>query len=221
MNGKSVAIVDYRMGNLFSVKHACEKVGLHAEITSSKEFIASSDAVILPGVGAFGDAMAVLNKLDLIYLLKDFIASGKPFLGICLGMQMLMSESCDFGRHKGLDVIDGAVMKFDCPKDSSGKILKVPEVQWNRIKIQKKASGSLSLLKNISDGEYMYFVHSYYVKPTHSDCVATVSHYGDIEFASSVSKKNVFGCQFHPERSGITGLSLYENFANSIDGREI
>ena len=127
-----VAIVDYNLGNLYSVKHACAHVGLHAEITSSKEAIANAHAVILPGVGAYGDAMATLHRLDLVSVLRDIAASGKPLIGICLGIQLLMTESFEFGHHRGLDVIAGQVVPFDHPREGE-RILKVPQIGWNRI----------------------------------------------------------------------------------------
>jgi len=212
-----VAIVDYGLGNLFSVKHACTHVGLEALITPSKKEIFQADAVILPGVGAFGDAMVMLEKLDLVTVLQDIAASGKPFVGICLGMQLLMTESYEFGRYKGLGIVEGPVVRFENPKEED-RILKVPQIGWNRIR-QPKLNDSVddlwagTLLQGIADGEYMYFVHSYIVQPQNNSVSLSTSRYGHIEYCSSLHFRNVFACQFHPERSGLLGVKIYQNLA--------
>ena len=215
-----IAIVDYGTGNLFSVRRACESVDLQARITSSKEDVIAAEAVILPGVGAFGDAMATLRRLDLVGALRDAAASGKPFVGICLGLQLLMSESFEFGHHKGLGVIDGSVCRFENPMSKTGKRLKVPQVGWNRIHPPTGRDACKawknSLLEGMLDGEFMYFVHSYYVRPGDGDVVLSVSRYGDIEFCSSLQRGSIFACQFHPERSGLRGLKVYENLASCL-----
>lgn len=215
-----VSIVDYGLGNLFSVKHACKKAGFDAEITSSKEDILKSDAVILPGVGAFGNAMETLKNLELADTLKEAALSGKPFLGICLGMQLLMSESDEFGNHQGLDIIKGSVVRFDKPVDDKGKRLKVPQVGWNTINVFDSSlhNGTWegSIFEGIDSGEFMYFVHSFYVKPDDPDVVLSTSEYGNIQFCSGLNYKNIYACQFHPERSGIKGLQVYHNFFNLI-----
>ena len=222
-----VAIVDYGMGNLFSVKLACESVGLYAVMTSSKQEVLSADAVILPGVGAYGDAMRTLRTLGLMTALQSFVSSGKPLMGICLGIQLLMTEGYEFGRHEGLGIIRGQVVPFDHPVEASGKALKVPQVGWNRIYgVQGNShpistdkasdnSWSNSLLSGLTNGEYMYFVHSFYVKPEDSEAVLSISRYGHIEFCSSLRYGNIFACQFHPERSGPQGLRIYRNLAAS------
>ena len=162
-----VAIVDYEMGNLFSVKRVCECIGLNAVITADRSVIMGSDAMILPGVGAFSDAMNNLRKLDLVSSINEFIATGKPFMGICLGMQLLMTESEEFGNNKGLDIIKGSVVRF--PTENSGnKRNKIPQVGWNQIFLPSFASENFwdnSPLQNIRNGEFMYFVHSYYPVP--------------------------------------------------------
>lgn len=212
-----VAIVDYGIGNLFSVKHACTQVGLKSEITSSKEKILESDAVILPGVGAFGDAMETLAKLDLIDTLKEAALSGKPFLGICLGMQLIMSESHEFGRHEGLGIFKGSVVRFDNPVDDKGRKLKVPHVGWNRIyKSRHPDTWKDTVLNELDDKDFMYFVHSFYVKPDNPDVVLSRSQYGNVEFCSSLNYKNIYACQFHPERSGSKGLQIYRNLLKII-----
>ncbi len=210
-----VTIVDHGLGNLFSVKHACNKVGLNAEITNSKKEILHSDAVILPGVGAFGDAMQTLCRLDLIETLHEFALS-KPFMGICLGMQLLMSESPEFGCQEGLGIIKGKTIRFDNPTDDNGKILKVPHVGWNRVCHIHDQKREDTLLKGLDNNEFMYFIHSFYVKPDDPDVVLSVSRYGNAEFCSSLHSKNIFACQFHPERSGKEGLKIYRNLLKMI-----
>jgi glutamine amidotransferase len=210
-----VAIVDYGLGNLFSVKHACAHVGLQAKITSSKEEILEADVVILPGIGAFEDAIAALHNLDLVSPLKDIASSEKILVGICLGMQLLMTESYEFGHHQGLGLIEGPVVRFDIPADSS-RVLKVPQVGWNCIYYPDQTntdSWTNSPLTGLSEGEFMYFVHSFYIKPTNPNVVLSTSRYGDIEFCSSLQCGNIFASQFHPERSGGRGLQIYQNIA--------
>lgn len=216
-----VAIIDYGMGNLFSVKHACEKVGLSANITSSHQEIWSADAVILPGVGAFGDAMVELKRLDLVGLIREIAASSKPFMGICLGMHLMMSEGFEFGHHEGLNIIQGSVVRFEKAVDGSGRQLKVPEVQWNRICCADQEKWGSSVLHGLDDGEFMYFVHSYYVVPQDEKYILTRSRYGNLEFCSSMGHGSIFACQFHPERSGEKGLHIYNNFHKFIQAQKI
>lgn len=223
---KTVAIVDYGMGNLFSVGQACCHVGLDAIITSSREEILSADAVILPGIGAFGDAMTTLNRLDLVGVLRDVAASGTPLIGICLGLQLLMTESFEFGRHQGLGMIPGQVVRFDNPTEGNRK-LKVPQVGWNRVhQVGFAGNGHVSAwanspLSGIADGEFMYFVHSYIVQPEDPAVTLSTSSYGQIQFCSSARIKNIFACQFHPERSGTEGLKIYRNLAAWIESESI
>ena len=203
-----VAIVDYGMGNLFSVQQACAHVGLEATITAESRRLLTADAVILPGVGAFGDAMAELTRRDLVVPLREVVASGKPVLGICLGMQLLMRESDEFGRHNGLGFIEGDVVRLTGSK--------VPQVGWNRIWLANQGSWGGTLLGDIPEGTYLYFVHSFYVKPADPAVVCATTRYGDVEFCSSVRRGPVFACQFHPERSGPAGLQMYRNFAVQV-----
>ena len=218
-NKPNVRIVDYGVGNLFSVKHACNSVGMQASITSHKQEILSADAVILPGVGAFGEAIESLRKLDLIHVLKDAASSSKLFIGICLGMHLLMDESDEFGNHQGLGIIKGYTIRFSNPVDNAGKRLKVPHIGWNRVCKRDGTEGSLwrdSPLEGLADGEFMYFVHSFYVKPENSSLVLSTTQYGNTEFCSSLQSRNIFACQFHPERSGSQGLKIYSKLASFI-----
>jgi glutamine amidotransferase len=209
-----VAIVDYDMGNIFSVKHACETVGLRAMLTSSPREIERADAAILPGVGAFGDAMDCLERLDLVTPLRDRALSGKPVIGICLGMELLMTESHEFGVHRGLGVIPGTVVHFGAPRDGT-RVLKVPHVGWNRVHVNEATSSRLGLdiLGSDNDGESMYFVHSYVVRPDDLAVMVATTCYGDTEFCSVMARESVVGFQFHPERSGPAGLHIYANIA--------
>ncbi len=212
------AIVDYGVGNLYSVRSACAAVGLLAEITGEKAAILAADAVIVPGMGAFGDAMDTLRRMDLIEPLREIAAAGTPLIGICLGMQLFMSESEEFGHHQGLGVIPGPVVRFATPHQRSEE-LKVPHVGWARIAPARAVSSwSEWPLQGIDSGEYMYFVHSYYAVPSEPEVVFSVSRYGDIGFCSSLKRGNVFACQFHPERSGPKGLQVYRNIADHITG---
>ena len=221
-----VAVVDYGLGNLFSVKHACHHAGLEAVISSSVREIEKADGVILPGVGSFGDAMASLRRLDLVSPLRDAAASRKPLVGICLGMQLLLSESYTSGRNRGLGIIQGEVVRIENEK-TGGPATKVPHVGWNRILAQ---AGGMSdrisprgepwegtLLSGLREGEFMYFVHSYYPLPADEGLVLSVTPYGGMRFCSSLRKGNVFASQFHPERSGPRGLQIYRNLAEMIE----
>ena len=221
-----VVIVDYGMGNLFSVMQACDRAGLRAVITSSPRELVAADAVILPGVGAFGDAMEKLTSLDLVSSLRDSAVSPKPLIGIGLGMQWLMTESREFGRHGGLGIIEGEVVSLEVSVDGP-RTLKVPQVGWNRI--YAVGSGRHSdapemsetpwkspMLKGLPNGQYMYFVHSFYPKPVDSSVVVSTTRYGDTEFCSGIRSGSVFACQFHPERSGPAGLRVYRNLAELI-----
>ena len=208
-----VAIVDYGLGNLFSVKHACIQAGIQPLITSSKQEILNAEAVILPGVGAFGDAMTALQKFDLVSVLKDIAETDKPLIGICLGMQLLMSESYEFGWHEGLDIIKGTVKRFENPNEGE-KCLKVPQVGWNRVyQFREWVDTPLAHLAN---GEFMYFVHSYCVYPENQQVILSVTQYGNLKFCSSLIRGNLFACQFHPERSGQAGLRIYHRLRETI-----
>jgi glutamine amidotransferase len=196
-----ISVVDYGVGNLHSVAKALEKVGAKTRVTSDWHDVESSEGVVLPGVGAFKDSMDAMHRSDLAKAIQAFIASGKPFLGVCVGLQMLFSESEEFGVSKGLDVFKGRVVKF--PEGH-----KVPHMGWNQISIKKDLN---PLLRGLNDGDYLYFVHSYYVVPESPSVIAAQSSYG-VDFTCMVWEKNVFGTQFHPEKSQTVGLRIYENF---------
>ena len=214
--GTHVAIIDYGLGNLYSVKHACAHAGLDGMITSSHAEILSAGAIILPGVGAYGDAMKTLHALDLVTVLHEFAGSGRPLMGICLGMQLLMSESCEFGRFRGLGLIEGMVVPFGEPREGERR-LKVPQIGWNGIHrarpVSEREGWRGTLLADLVEGEPMYFVHSYIAQPADARVELAVSRYGDTEFCSALQSGNVMACQFHPERSGPQGLRIYQNLA--------
>ena len=209
----SAAIVDYGLGNLYSVGQACATAGMRPLITADKAQIAAAATVILPGVGAFGDAIAHLHRLDLVQPLVDIAAAGKPLVGICLGMQLLMRESYEFGSHKGLGLIEGEVIPFERGAEGA----KVPQVGWNRI-YPGKDGWSDSPLEKVAAGEYMYFVHSYYTAPERTDLVLAHSRYAGIEFCAGLRYGNVHAYQFHPERSGSAGLKIYARLAQMLRG---
>jgi glutamine amidotransferase len=218
---RSVAIVDYDAGNLFSVEHACKNVGLAPMIISTPEDVRQADALILPGVGAFGDAMRNLRKLGLVQPLKEFAASGKPFLGICLGMQLLFSRSEEFGEHKGLNLIEGNVVKFPTV-NKDGYKNKIPQIGWNQIRFHSKGRESWhnTPLEQISNGEFMYFIHSFYVEPRNSENILSVTEYCGLNYCSAVIKENIFATQFHPEKSAAEGIKIYHRWANMIIGNK-
>lgn len=214
----TVAIVDYGMGNLFSVARVCEHVDLRANVTTSVEDLYRADAVILPGVGSFGHAMSELRRLGMVDALRDIAASGRPLAGVCLGMQLLMSESAEFGSHEGLGIIEGDVVPFDAPA-ADGHRLKVPQVGWNHIEKPRPDAWAETYLEEVDDGAFMYFVHSLYVRPADDSVVLATTPYGQYRFCSVLQQGNVFGCQFHPERSGMEGVRIYRSLARALAGR--
>jgi imidazole glycerol-phosphate synthase subunit HisH len=195
-----IAVVDYGMGNLRSVQKGFEKVGFDAVVTDSADVIGNASHIVLPGVGAFKDCMYNLETRGLVDPILSGIEKGKPFLGICLGLQLLFEESEEFGHHKGLGLIKGKVVRF--PKSE----LKVPHMGWNSI----KKAGRSPVLREVEDGSYLYFVHSYYVVPG-DGVTETTTEYG-LEFTSSICRDNIFACQFHPEKSQGTGLKILKAF---------
>jgi glutamine amidotransferase len=205
MNPK-IVIIDYGMGNLRNVQKGFECVCSEAKVTRNKKEIERASAIVLPGVGAFKDCMQNLEKFRLIEPLLRSIEKGKPYLGICLGLQILFSESEEFGSQKGLDLISGRVVKFRPDPDH-----KVPHMGWNTIEKEREAP----FLQGIESGDFFYFVHSYYVLPEERQWAATFTSYGK-PFVSSIWKENIFATQFHPEKSQQKGLRILENFVKSI-----
>lgn len=199
-----IVVVDYGMGNLRSVQKGFEKIGAHAIVSRDKSAIEQADHLVLPGVGAFPECMRNLKILGLIEIIKTFSSSGKPFLGICLGLQLLFDQSEEFGIHKGLGIIAGKVKAFD-----RNMGLKIPHMGWNQVRIMKQSP----LLSGVPDGAYFYFVHSYYVNPTDLSDTMTETDYG-ITFTSAVCRGNIFAVQFHPEKSQEYGLKVLRNFAD-------
>ncbi len=196
------------MGNLRSVQKALEHVGYSATVTSQPEQIAQADKVLLPGVGAFGDAMRELQQRDLVAPIRESIARGRPFLGICLGLQLLFEIGFEGGQQEGLGVLGGTVDRF--PSAELRQLdLKVPHMGWNQIAVAKADS---PLLAGIPNDAYFYFVHSYFVQPTHTEAVWLSCRYG-LEFCAAVWQDNLFATQFHPEKSQRDGLQLLKNFA--------
>lgn len=199
-----ITIVDYGMGNLRSVQKACEKVGAAAEIVADPDAIAAADKLILPGVGAFRDAIHELQRLHLVEPIIDHIRRDKPFLGICLGLQLLFDVSFEDGEWPGLGVFPGDVVRF--PADME---LKVPHMGWNTL---QRCQSGIPLLQHLPDDASVYFVHSYYVRPTEESLVATRTDYG-VSFVSMIARGRVFATQFHPEKSQKAGLQLLRNFS--------
>ncbi|MFA5255902.1 MAG: imidazole glycerol phosphate synthase subunit HisH [Candidatus Omnitrophota bacterium] len=221
-----IIVIDYGMGNLHSVRKALEVVGAKAKVSSRAEDILKADKIVFPGVGSFGEAMKELNKRKLVKPIKDAINVGKPFLGLCLGLQLLFERSEESPGVRGLGLLKGAVKRFkfagrrsfkrSCLSRSQDQIcaanLKVPHMGWNNIVNSSKLKvRSSKILKNVPDNSCMYFVHSYYVKPVDKKVVLTTTSYG-IDFASGVCKDNIYAFQFHPEKSQELGLKILKNF---------
>jgi len=199
-----IAVIDYNMGNLASVQNALAKIGANSKIISDPDDVKSYDKILLPGVGAFGDAMEHLRQNGMDEAIKEFAKSGKPMIGICLGMQLLFSKSFEFGEHKGLDLISGKVVPFN--QNSFNRPQKVPHMGWNELFVQKETP----LFKNLPKRFYLYFVHSYHVV-TLDEYVLGKTYYG-YEFVSAVLHNNIYGIQPHPEKSHENGLQILSNF---------
>lgn len=198
-----IAIIDYQMGNLRSVQKGFERVGWQADIVADPRQIGPTDKVVLPGVGAFGDAIGELRRRDFVPLIKDVIAANRPFLGICLGLQMLFEVGYEGGEYEGLGILAGSVKRFELPHE-----FKVPHMGWNRGKILRPAP----ILRETAPDTFFYFVHSYYVAPADPSVVAIEADYGG-PFAAMIWRDNLFATQFHPEKSQAEGLKLLKNFA--------
>jgi glutamine amidotransferase len=213
---RKVIVIDYKLGNIFSIVQACKNVGLNPEVSSDKDTILKAEAIILPGVGAFGDAMENLRKLDIISPLKDYVSSGRPLMGICLGMQLLFTESEEFGSNKGLGLINGNIKKFS--NHIGNEIIKVPQIGWNTIYSSVITSSWENCpLRGLDVKTFMYFVHSFYAIPATNEDVLALTNYAGIEYCSAVKKRNIFATQFHPEKSAENGLLIYKNWATQIN----
>lgn len=198
-----IAIIDYQMGNLRSVQKGFERVGHAAVVTSDPEAIERAEKVVLPGVGAFRDAIAELQSRELVPVIRRVIDKGRPFLGICLGLQLLFDRSHEDGEHRGLGILPGEVVRFNLPQE-----YKVPHMGWNQVAVRRAAP----ILPDHADGAHFYFVHSYHVVPRDETCVALETDYGT-RFCSMVWRDNLFATQFHPEKSQQNGLEMLRRFA--------
>lgn len=208
---KKITVVDYGVGNLQSINKALQACGVAAEITEEAEKIKSAQAIILPGVGSFEAGMRGLKLRGLEEALRDVVRKNIPILGICLGAQLLLSKGFEFGEHAGLGIIPGQVIPFPVLAEKE----KIPQIGWNKIRPPKSVLWQDTILKNQEEKE-VYFVHSYILKPQDEvDCLATTV-YGGHEFCSAVKRGNIYGCQFHPEKSGLVGLSIINNFVKMI-----
>ena len=202
-----IAIIDYGMGNLRSVQKGFEKVGLDAVVTADPRVVLEAERIVLPGVGAFRDCMSNLEQGGFVEPILRVIREGRPFLGICVGMQLLLTDSVEFGLYQGLNVIPGHVLRFPDGMEECGEKLKVPHMGWNQLHIRRPAP----IFAGIESGTNVYFVHSYYAKPDDDAFVATATNYG-LDFCSSIVKDNIVATQFHPEKSQDAGLQILKNF---------
>ena len=203
-----IAIIDYGAGNIQSVSKALKHIGCDAFITRDKEQILKADGAVLPGVGSFGDTMDTMNSYGIKDTVIEYTKSGKPFLGICLGLQLLFPASEESPEAKGLGIFDGSITKIP-----SGEGLKIPHIGWNSLDI-KKTDG---LFKGIDKNPYVYFVHSYFLNASEKNIVSAQTQYG-VTIDASIEKGNIFATQFHPEKSGETGLKILKNFADIVMG---
>ena len=199
-----IAIIDYDAGNLRSVEKALEAIGQEAVVTRDRNEILSSDKVILPGVGSFGDAVERLNEYGLVNTIHEVVDSGKPFLGICLGLQLLFRRSDESDGVEGLSILPGEILRIP---DAPG--IKIPHIGWNSLKVSEGAR----LFEGLGENPYVYFVHSYYLKADDESIVVATTEYGGTIIHASVQKDNVYACQFHPEKSGSVGMQILKNFA--------
>jgi len=212
----SVAIIDYGMGNLHSIEKACKISGFDTCFSKSAKQLFEADLIILPGVGAFGPAMDLLKRNNLIEPIKEYHHLGKPLFGICLGMQLLFTKSFEGGEFEGLGLIEGSIVPFR-NQSFFNKDFKIPHISWNQLHKPQNSSWNGSPLESFHEGEFMYFMHSYYVVPAEKESILSWSTYGGINYCSSVSKNNIFGVQFHPEKSGEKGLQIYKQLFSKIN----
>jgi len=206
---KNICIIDYEIGNLLNVKRSVEMMGGKGLVTNDKQKILNAGKIILPGVGAFKNGMELLKKHNLVEIILKAAQNKKPILGICLGMQLFFDESSEFGKTKGLELIRGKVIKL--PIKDNEKILKIPNIGWNDLIIKKKDL----LFSNVGEKNSTYFVHSYMAVPEDNSVITSVYRFGNHEVVASVNYDNIYGCQFHPEKSGKTGLAILKNFISN------
>jgi glutamine amidotransferase len=210
---RRVSIIDYGMGNLFSVRRAFEANGAKVETVDTPNGISQAEMLVLPGVGAFGDGMSGLNQRDLVKAIQDFSSTGRPLLAICLGMQMLLDGSEEFGAFEGLGLIPGRVVAI--PSTSiDGQPLKIPHIGWNELEVPVDAPGAWqnSIFEDIPMGQSVYFVHSFNAQPVHSTNRLADCYYCGVRISAAIRAGAIYGCQFHPEKSGQRGLQIIRNF---------
>lgn len=200
----NIAIIDYEMGNLKSIYKCLKHLNVDAIITDESEIILDADGVILPGVGAFGDAMMHLREKNLIPIINQIVAEKIPLFGVCLGQQLIFSKSYEMGEHDGLNLIKGEVILFD-----KKKVDKIPQIGWNSVEFVKNDH---FLVQGIQNNSYFYFVHSFYTVPQNKEHIVGITNYGEIEYCSIVCNDNIFATQFHPEKSSKSGIQIYKNF---------
>jgi glutamine amidotransferase len=210
---KNIVVIDYGIGNVKSMVNALENIGEKVLLTNNERDIMYADAVILPGVGAFKHGMDNLTQRGLVEVIHNFVTTGKPFLGVCLGMQMLMEESEEFGICKGLGLIEGTVKMIPLAINSNAKL---PHVSWNELIVPSENRWNNTILSTTLPKTDMYFVHSFAAIPKNNSDILANCNYGDITFCAAVNKNNIYGTQFHPEKSGVSGLSILENFIKLI-----
>ncbi|WP_417319162.1 imidazole glycerol phosphate synthase subunit HisH [Emcibacter sp.] len=207
---KEIAVLDYGIGNIRSIRNALTKVGGTPVVTRDPEVIMKAAGLIIPGVGAFQHGMENLSQYSMVDVIKDYVSTGKPVLGICLGMQLMLSSSEENGFREGLNLVPGTVTKIALPEESD---LRLPHIRWSQIHPQAGArTWNGPLLDSSHQDQYYYFVHSYCAHPENKDHILAVTEYGDVEITAAIKNGNVMGCQFHPEKSGTQGLSILTNF---------
>lgn len=213
---KTITVVDYGLGNIFSVSRALEHLGFSVQLTDQPSDVINASYLVLPGVGAFDNGMQGLKRRNLIDPICDYAASGRPLLGICLGMQLLFTSSSEFGEHKGLGIIPGKVVPI-AENDTEGSPVKIPHMGWSPLcRSNNIASWDRAIMNGIAENSAVYFVHSYYAVPEKEEHRLAVTYYGGHPITAAVQNNKVIGCQFHPEKSGSTGLRLIQNFVNDL-----
>jgi glutamine amidotransferase len=210
---RRVTVVDYGIGNIFSVTRALEQCGAEVTLSGDPQQILASPRVVLPGVGAFSKGMEGLAARGLIEPLRTYAGSGRPLLGICLGMQMLFTTSNEFGSHQGLGIIEGTIEAIKAPRDAQGELMKVPHIGWSALQMPPACSSwEGTILRHVAPGEHCYFVHSFTAVPASEQHRLADTAYGDCRVSAAVRKGNIYGCQFHPEKSGPSGLKIVQGF---------